>query len=121
MKHRIVHEHGFGANAKVWLNNQGPLNPQFGDAALDYLELTRCDFQIDDNQISVGIEPTYQFDRLHVLTIHRQKDKSGWVRGKAFGAYGSQVVTERRILGDYKYQSKFVRFVDKWHPILFPK
>lgn len=121
MKHRITHNHGFGANAKVWLNNEGLLNPQFGDAALDYLGLHRADFQIEDDKISVGIEPTYQFDRLHIITIHRDKLKSEWTRGKAWGAYGSEVVFESKMLRDYKYESKFVRFVDQWHPVIFPK
>lgn len=121
MKHRITHEHGFGANSKVWLNNQGLIHPDFGDAALDYLGLSRVDFQVEDDKISIGIEPTYQYDRLHIITVHEDIYKSEWVRGKAWGAYGSEVVFEKKILNDYKYQSKFVRFVEKWHPVLFPR
>jgi hypothetical protein len=118
MKHRLVNN-GLGANAEVHLNNKGIINKEFADAALDFLGLEGFDFQVDDDSVSVGIEPTYQYEDLKIITIARNKKHSTYVTGRAWGPYGSQVVKRTRRMGDYSRQSKFTKFVDEWHSFLF--
>jgi len=122
MKHRLVISNGLGMNTKVWLNNQGDFSAkvQFGDAALNYLGVDGVDFQIEEDRVSIGIEPTYQYEKLKIITIHKDKSKSTITDGIAWGAYGSNVVFKTRSFQDFKYRSKFVRFVEEWHPKLFP-
>jgi hypothetical protein len=54
-----------------------------------------------------------------MITVARDKAESCYVTGIAWGYWGSQVASAIRKYGDYERQSKFVRFVDKWHPILY--
>lgn len=120
MKHRLVNN-GFGANAEVYLNNQGTLDNNFANAVLDLFGYDGLDYQVDENAVSMGIEPTYQYDELKIITIRKNKEDSTYITGKAFGPYGSQVVSRTKRLGDYKRQTKITKFVDAWHPILFPE
>lgn len=39
--------------------------------------------------------------------------------GKAWGPYGSGLVIKEKYYSEYKRKSKFVKFVDKWHNVLF--
>lgn len=113
---------GLGANAEVYLNNKGSLKEPFADAVMDFFEWTEgFDFQVDEGAVSVGREPTYQYDELKIIKISKNKEDSTFTTGKSFGAYGSQVVSRTKRLGDYKRQSKFTRFVDAWHSVLYPK
>lgn len=121
VKHRICTAHGLGVNTQVWLNNEGDFTSkvQFGDAAMKYLGVEGVDFQIEKDRVSIGIEPTYQYDKLKIIVIHQDKRLSSITDGIAWGHYGSDVVVKRKYYHDYKYNSKFVKFVDQWHSTLW--
>jgi hypothetical protein len=123
MRHRIVTGTGFGNSAPVLLDNKGTINALFALAALkEYFGYEEgFDFQINKNYINIGREPGYQYERLKIISIHKDKDKSYIQTGKAWGPYGSQIVQNKKHYGEYKYNSKFVKFVDKWHEVLFGK
>lgn len=78
-----------------------------------------CDFGVGDDCVMMGQEPAYFGENLIVICIHRDKGKSYIRRGHAFGYYGSGIRSKYRYYKDYKLSSKFVRFVDRWHNILF--
>lgn len=123
MKHRLVNN-GFGANAEVHLNNWGSLNESFANAVMDFFALAETeglDYQVDSDTVSVGIEPTYQYDELKIVKIVKNKEDSTYTTGKSFGPYGSKVVSRTKRFGDYKRKSKFTKFVDAWHSALFPE
>lgn len=121
MRHRIFSGNGLGNPDKVLLNNKGNLNNEFADAALVEYFSEGFDFQISGDSIAIGIEPAYQYDRLKIISIHKNKENSYIRTGKAWGPYGSQIVSSVKIYKDYKNNSKFIRFVDKWHAVLFGK
>lgn len=112
---------GLGNPDEVLLDNKGTLDNEFAvDALLVYFdEEEGFDFQIKENSISIGIEPSYQYDRLKIIHINKNKSKSYIQYGKAWGPYGSQIGKNTRLYGEYKTKSKFVRFVDKWHAKFF--
>lgn len=122
MKHRLVNN-GFGANAKVLLDNKGTINEEFADEAIEQFfdYWGGFDFSIRENHVSLGIEPTYQYDKLKIVTINKDKNYSTYATGKAWGPYGSQLVKREKMYASYKRQSAFTRFVDKWHTIIFPE
>lgn len=113
---------GFGNPDTIILDNVGTINEEFAQDALEtyFSKEEGFDFQIHPTAVSVGIEPTYQGDPLKILSIHRTKEKSTYETGRAWGAYGSGITKKVRTYSEYKNKSKFVRFVDKWHAILFP-
>ena len=71
--------------------------------------------------IRIGIEPAYFGDNLRLITFLQNKDRCSYETGHAFGYYGSGIRSKVRRYQDYKYNGKFKRFVDKWHPLLFPE
>lgn len=74
------------------------------------------DIQLDNNGVYFGIEPSYKFDPLEILYFNfKSKDCCSYIRGVAYGFYGADVVTKSKNYVDYKYKTKFVRFVDKWY------
>lgn len=86
-----------------------------------FIGLGHCDVSIKDDEISLGIEPHHQGDNLFILTLSRDKAKSRLERGHAFNDTDSSVRVRTWPYSDYKYRSKFVRFVDHWHAVLFPE
>lgn len=78
------------------------------------------DYDIDYDSVKIGSEPSYQYQNLTVITIHRNKSLSTITTGRAFSHYGTGIRSRTRIYRDFKYRSKFVRFVDRWHSELFP-
>jgi hypothetical protein len=113
---------GLGNPEPAKLMNQGNLNMQFADDALaTYFKNSGADYQVESDKVAIGIEPSYQGDPLLIIEINRDKSKSYIQRGKSFGPYGSQVVQKTSVYGEYKRKSKFVKFVDKWHEVLFSK
>jgi len=69
--------------------------------------------------ISIGIEPAYMYWPLKIIKIRRDKHFSSFITGYSWEPYGSGLrLTERQYL-DYKRSSKFIRFIDKWHPKLY--
>jgi hypothetical protein len=78
-----------------------------------------CDAGEDGHEVRLGVEPAYQYEDLKVIIISKEKDYSRIITGRPWGPWGSQVASTIREYGDYKRRSKFVRFIDKWHPLLY--
>ena len=72
-----------------------------------------------NNDIKIGIEPAYFGDDLKMIILAPEKKWCRIVTGHAFGYYGSGIRSTTRRYNDYKYSTKFTRFVDKWHDKLF--
>lgn len=123
MRHRLVSGTGFGNPAKVLLNNKGKINKQFADEAIKeyFTKWDGFDYQISKECVNVGIEPGYQSDPLKIISINKDKEKSYIQTGKAWGPYGTQIAKNTKYYNEYKYDSKFIKFVDKWHEVLFGK
>jgi len=123
MRHRIASGFGLGNPDPELLDNNGPKLPtkKFADEAIElyFKHWDGFDFHIDDDSIRIGIEPSYQDDPLKIISIQKDKQQSYIQTGKAWGGYGSQITSKTKHYNEYKYKSKFVKFVDKWHPILF--
>lgn len=121
MRHRIVSVTGLGNPNPVILNNKGLIHKEFAnDAIVNYFkEYNGFDFQTNEKYITIGIEPAYQYEKLKLISINKNKEESFIKTGKSWGPYGSDIVSNVKIYKNYKNKSKFVRFVDKWHPILF--
>jgi len=66
MRHRIVSGTGLGNPDPVLLNNEGEINEFFAEAALKeyFYQQEGFDFQIEEDMVNIGIEPTYQGDEL---------------------------------------------------------
>ena len=77
------------------------------------------DFKIRENRIEFGIEPAYQYEKLLFITIDRNINESRYTSGIAWGAWGSELAIKERYYGDYKYKSKFCKFIDKWHKKIY--
>lgn len=109
---------GFSADSK--------LNAKVKEAAKEVFELflkngfNHCDAQIGEDQIRLGVEPAYQYQKLKMITVHQEKKWSSFSIGYAWEAYGSGLRSRKKYYKDYKFKSKFIRFIDKWHPIFFP-
>jgi len=80
-----------------------------------------CGAGVDGDEIRIGIEPAYQYEPLKLIILSPELDDCALITGRAVGAWASRVISTRRDYGDYKKASKFTRFVEKWHLILFPK
>jgi hypothetical protein len=113
---------GLGFSSRELLPNKGKINRKFLKDAFDeyFHPYDYCDYGRTEDSFSVGVEPTYQFDPLKIVTIARNKEESAISVGSAAGPYGSGVRGTRRLYSEYMYRSKFVKFVDKWHRTLFP-
>ena len=85
------------------------------------LDFEYCDAQASSNglEIKVGIEPTYMYEPLKIMIIHKKKENSEFMTGYAWGVYGSDIVSKTKYYSEYKTKGKFVKFVDKWHNKLF--
>lgn len=121
MRRRIGGVTGMGNPDPVVLDNKGKLNKEFADEMLTlyFSEWEGYDFKVTKKSVAVGIEPSYQYEKLRILYISKDKGESYVWYGKAFGPYGSQIVGKKKFYKDYKLNSKFKRVVDKFHPILF--
>jgi hypothetical protein len=75
------------------------------------------DFQIDEDSITIGIEPAYQFGDLKIVNINKDKGKSYYQSGRAFGYWGSKICSKTKYYKDYVRSSKFKNFIDKWQPV----
>src|SRR5262249_23636472 len=73
----------------------------------------------DGHEVCFGIEPAYQYEDLKLIVIAKERDYSRFITGRAWGPWGSEIATTIREYGDYRLRSKFVRFIDKWHPRLY--
>jgi len=120
---------GFGNPSKALMDNEWSKNETLNSTVKEMLneavelwfkDYEGCDFGIglDNNGVAVmfGIEPSYKFDPLKVYTVfsNNMKNESYYQNGKAWGYYGSDIAKHIRVYRDFKKQSKFTRFVDKW-------
>jgi hypothetical protein len=121
MRRRMVSGTGLGNPDPVLLYNKGKVNKEFANDAISlyFQDEEGFDFQIETDSVTIGIEPAYQYDELKIIQINRDKSKSYLQRGKAWGPYGSQIGKNTTVYGDHKKKGKFVKFVDKWHEVLF--
>lgn len=125
MYHRLVEsEMGLGNPEPCTLNNNYILDKDkwqkfLKDFSAKYSliqEFGRFDFRYDPGSFAVGIEPTYMYDKLLIIKFDlTDKKNCSLTKGVAFGAYGSDKVTETRFYKDYKRKSKFTVFIDKWY------
>lgn len=124
MRHRICNMTGLGNSDPGILDNKGKLNKKYADAAYDEYfskqgQSDGFDFHVNENCVMVGIEPAYQYQRLLIVTIHRNKELSFIRDGYAWQGYGTGLRKKTKFYGEYTYSCKFTRFVDKWHRELF--
>jgi hypothetical protein len=89
--------------------------------SLYFSDIGGLDFEIGEDVIAFGIEPAYQWDEYFVIEINKDKGRSSISRGVAFGLYGSSLGTNTKYYKDYKKNSKFTRFIDKWHDVVFKR
>lgn len=121
MRHRISPHTGLGNPSPIILDNRGHLKKKYADFMLDgyFKEHGGYDFKVTREFVDVGIEPSYQYDQLFIIRIHKNKKLSFIQRGKAWGLYGSQIVQRKKYYSEYKYKSKFTKMVDEFHGVLF--
>lgn len=103
----------------------GVINDCAKDCYESFFRGTEMDYQGVDAGASVfgikfGVEPSYFGDNLKTVNFISNKDKCSIETGHAFGYYGSGIRSTERFYGEYKYSTKFTRFIDKWHSTLFP-
>lgn len=130
MKHRGGAENtGLGADAKVFISGKN-MSKNVKDSLLNKIaedcyntfsfeKFGYCEAGFDGNEARFGVEPTYQFEKLKLIVISKDKEESSYVTGFAVGYWASAVKSGQKRYGDYLKKSKFVRFVDKWHSKLF--
>ena len=121
MRHRIVSGTGLGNPDSPILGNTGKLDKRFARSAIlhYFIKEEGFDYEVTKDYVKVGYEPAYQYERLKVITIHKNKRLSSIKSGKAWGGYGTQIAATEKIYAEYVNNCKFTRFVDRWHPILF--
>ena len=88
----------------------------FKSTKLDY---KGCDIGIGYDGIRIGIEPTYMYEPLKMITINEDKGMSMYSTGYAYGAWASSINRTDRYYKNGKTKSKFIRFIDKWHPLFY--
>ena len=114
---------GLGNSSPVLLDNKGQVSKAMLAEAIDTFPLMKkiggCDFTKEQNKVKFGIEPAYQYEPLEIVCVAATKENSYKETGRAWEAYGSGIAKKRRYYSEYQRKSKFVRFVDKWHPVLF--
>lgn len=124
MRHRIASGFGFGNSDRGILDNKGKLNKKYADDAYETYfskqgQAEGFDFHVNESCVMVGLEPGYQYERLLIVAIHKNKEMSFIRDGYAWQGYGTGLRKKTRFYGEFKYNCKFVRFVDKWHGKLF--
>lgn len=74
-----------------------------------------CDAQYRPNEVRLGIEPSYMYESLKIIVIDIQKEYSYIETGYAWGAWGTGIRSTKRYYRDIKTNSKFKKFINKWH------
>jgi hypothetical protein len=103
-----------------WSNNKD-INKFIKDIGEDVISLyfkdfDGFDFKIDDDSLTIGVEPAYQYDELKILCFTKDKEDCYYKTGIAFDSYGSGICSKIKYYKDYVKKSKFKNFIDKWHP-----
>lgn len=126
MRHRINNGiTGLGNPEPERLNNNFKLEKNkfwddfLNDASANFRLISECggfDYQLSDGIFRFGIEPSYERDPLLIIQFDfEDKDNCFIEKGISFGAYGSNVVKTYKFYGEYKYKSKFIKFIDKYY------
>lgn len=130
MRHRIGGNinTGLGNPEKCLLDNEWSKNESINNLLkkimddaipLYFNEWQGCDFRIIENESEtvfvLGYEPAYKFEKLKIIKISSNKSLSYIWTGIAFGFYGSGIRSKYKFYNEYKYNSKFKRFVDRWN------
>ena len=115
---------GLGNPDKEILSNAGNLEGAtkkmvIEAVALYFKKWEGCDYDVTEDEIKIGIEPAYQYEKLKVIAIKRNKGNSYLRTGIAFGGWGSGICSSYRFYSDYKTNGKFKKFVDRWHGKIF--
>lgn len=123
MRRRLISGTGLGNPDPVILDNKGKLNKEFAAEvlALYFDEFGGFDFKVTKDRVLIGIEPSYQYEKLRIICIDKKIEDSFVHYGKAFGPYGTKIVGPLKKYSSYKVNGKFKKLVDKFHPILFGK
>lgn len=79
-----------------------------------------CDAGFDNNEIRVGIEPTYQYQYLKMIVIPENIQDSYLVIGWAASAWASKILCNHYYYRDYVRYGKVKRFIKKWHTVFYP-
>ena len=128
MQHRLIGNTitGLGGNAKTILDNSGQMTPKIKEMFNEAIEIFslmkkwEClDFEINENVIKFGIEPTYQYDKLEIVCVANHLANCYIETGIAFGVYGIGIRKKRKYYYDFKQKTKFTDFINKWQPQLF--
>jgi len=129
MRHRmgIGSLTGLGNPEPPMLDNEGKITTTIARMFSEGVDLylgdicEGCDYHIDDTGVVFGYEPAYQFEPLLMVGLCRNKDNSYLITGRAVGDYGSHIIKKTKFYSEYKYKSKFTKFIDKWHEEIFGK
>ena len=94
------------------------------DCYLSFFKGTKLDYdgvdaQAKEYEVRIGIEPSYMYESLKMFVISKTKENSYMVTGYSWGGWGTGIRSTRRYYSEYKTKSKFVRFIDNWHPQLY--
>ena len=128
MRHRIVTGTGLGNPAREMIDGRETKNKKLNALIkesckeahdLFFKKFGYCDAQHRHEEIKIGVEPAYQGEELKIIAINKEKHHSFFETGYAFGLYGSGIRATKKYFSDYKKKNKFVKFIEKWHPILF--
>jgi hypothetical protein len=121
VRHRICPNNGLGNSDKPLLDNKGNIDKEYYNAVVEEYFKFWCvvDFKVTKKEMTIGIEPAYQSEKIKIISINKNKNLSYILTGYAFGSYGTQIVSKKKYYSDYKNKSKFVKFVDEWHGRLF--
>ena len=122
---------GLGGGTVAILNNKwtgieeidSVIKEMLGEAVpLLFKEYEGADFSITQDGVNItvvaGIEPSYQFEHLKTIRISSDVTQCYQRNGIAWGFYGTGIASKTKTYGDYTRKSKFVRFAEKWSPVL---
>lgn len=130
MKHRVNSELCLGIPSEAILDNKWTKDVEYNclladcrkDAIDSFKTLAKLgfvDFGISKDEIKLGFEPSYKYEPLFVIAINLNNKEDSYIeRGKAWGYYGSNIVSKKKFYRDFKKKIKFIRFVDKWFEVM---
>lgn len=78
-----------------------------------------CDAQYRDMEVTLGIEPSYMYERLKIIVIDKQKEYSYIQTGYAWGPWGTGIRSKTKYYKEMKYNSKYKNFINKWHEKIY--
>lgn len=131
MRHRMIDLTGLGNPEPCKLDNNITITKEkfwnrfLADCIGNFKtieEHSGFDLHLSETGFYFGIEPTYQYDDKQIIYIDfSSKGSCSIEQGRAFGPYGSQCLSKIKAYRDYKLNSKFIRFIDKWYSPLLEK